>query len=91
MGTPLACAARPPALEHKPVTSGPGPRHLQQTAQGTHRARPYVHVSQTYIVPPPNLPPRPHLIATPQDKTEPIDLPVYPVEIRGGKVFVKFV
>lgn len=50
-----------------------------------------MHVSQTYIVPPPNLPPRPHLIATPQDKTEPIDLPVYPVEIRGGKVFVKFV
>lgn len=26
-----------------------------------------------------------------KDKTEPIDLPVYPVEIRGGKVFVKFV
>ncbi|KAL4429030.1 hypothetical protein ABPG77_006069 [Micractinium sp. CCAP 211/92] len=26
-----------------------------------------------------------------KDKTEPIDLPVYPVEVRGGKVFVKFI
>jgi nitrite reductase/ring-hydroxylating ferredoxin subunit len=26
-----------------------------------------------------------------KDKSEPEDLPVYPVEIKGGRVFVKFI
>lgn len=26
-----------------------------------------------------------------KDRAEPVDLPVYPVRVQGGKVFVKFI